>query len=88
MENLVTPDLWRQISATIGRSAGNTTLTVTTAAISTELSSWQDAAATVTIAAIRTENNSGQIQTLQKNYAVDLQKVGNDWLVNKFTVVQ
>lgn len=86
VQELVTDSLWKRISVNIGRSSGTSTLAVTTQVATMELTEWKDDSALVAIFALRDENRNGTTQQIQKNYQVEMMKVGENWLVNKFEV--
>jgi len=88
VKDLVTADVWSKISQYIGKNSGGTAVAVVTQAVSVSLSNWQDTSATVLISTVRDETRNSVTQHLQKNYQVEMLKVGEQWLVNKFEVVK
>lgn len=85
VRDLVTDDLWTQISVPLKRgSAVSGFVGVTTNVIGAELSDWQgDTAIVILKTAVAEEKNGVEIFS-QRAVNVNLTKSGEKWLVNKF----
>lgn len=91
VESLATPNYWKQLSAKIPANiptASPNFYAVSVEAYGANLSSWTDSAAGVDLQLKITEEKSGVITKKDAQAKVNLIKIGNDWLVDNFTMVK
>jgi len=84
VQELVTDDLWKSLSAKIGKTPTGAFVGVTTKVFSSEISDWSAKAATISMSAAINEEKGGNMSDRQAKVSVSLVKNGNDWLVDKF----
>lgn len=91
VESLATPNYWKQLSVKIPAiipTASPNFYAVSVEAYGANLSSWTDKAASVDLQLKITEEKSGVITKKDAQAKVNLVKIGNDWLVDNFTMVK
>lgn len=84
VQGLVTADLWKNLSAKVGKTPAGSFVGVTTKVFSNEIADWGAKAATVSMSTAISEEKNGNISDRQAKVTVDLIKEGDNWLVNKF----
>ncbi|MBI5729270.1 MAG: hypothetical protein HY983_03480 [Candidatus Magasanikbacteria bacterium] len=89
VEELVTPTLWKKLSARLGSTTpAPFYMVITTQAFSTSIADWQDATAQVTIQTNKTTQKNGAITTARETITVTMTKLGNSWLVDSYSVAK
>lgn len=84
VENLVTEDLYKEISPRIGNSASDIFIGVTTRALTLVLSEYADNQAMVEINARRETTKGDVTEVKNQKVKVWLASINNGWLVEKF----
>ena len=84
VQGLVTDDLWKSLSAKIGKTPAGSFVGVTTKVFSSEIVDWSVKTATVSMSAAIIEEKNGNTSDRQAEVSVNLVKNGNNWLVDKF----
>lgn len=85
VQDLVTENLWSQISKPLASAGGNANfLGVTTNVIGTELLSWEADAAVVAVKTTSVQDKNGVESNSARSGTVNLVKADGKWLVDKF----
>ena len=88
VESVVTPDLWKKLSAKLSTPATGPFYGVTTQVLRTDLAQWGTTSATVTVQAVKNVTSNGQTSKVYQNANVTLVKTGEDWLISSFAWVK
>lgn len=89
VQEIVTPTLWKKLSARLGSTTpAPLYMVVTTASVSTSITDWQNMSAQVTVQTRKNTQKNGVITAVNETFTVTMAKLGNNWLVDSFTIAK
>lgn len=85
VQDLVTPELWKTLSAKIGKTAaGGSFVGVTTKVFSSEITKWESGSAVVSLNTSIQEEKNATVSDRQQKITVNMAKSNGSWLVANF----
>lgn len=84
VETLVTPALWKQISAKLGTTPSGGFVGSTTVALTNVLGTWNSEQVTVTLQVRQTTEQKGAQTVAYKTIVITLAKASGSWLVDSY----